>query len=469
MMKKWMRWAITIGTCMSMATGLAACMAKEQQGGNQTDTTNDSKVQESTNEAASGEIKEVVFWHSFSGETGEELENIVKEYNEGRGKEKHIKVNLVFQGYEGTDKVLLAYQTKDTKNAPDINVGLTSTIPSMMDLDWSVPAEDLMALEGSEIQRDTFYPALVRSCTYQNKMIGVPFANSVPLLYYNVEMLKEAGYEEPPQTMDELTKYVEKLTVKDGDEVTRYGLNMQTKRYQLVEFCVSQSKDAYFGDQEGGRLAPMTKITAGDDGTMKEYLLKLDALLKTGGYKYVEDKANEEFAQGLSAMVIMSSSRLRTMDGLMEGKYMTAFLPKVHAEDDGGAAVGGSCLNIFRRGDEEQLQAAWDVVQYLVNPTNQARFSMASGYLPVNQESENLDEMKQYYKEKPQYYVALEEMKASDPNSQEPFDLTYNEINGIITETMLEFCQGNLTVDETVEKIVSKCNQSLDEYHEANE
>ena len=80
-----------------------------------------------------------------------------------------------------------------------------------------------------------------------------------------------------------------------------------------------------------------------------------------------------------------------------------------------------------------------------------------------------MDEMKAYYMERPQYKAALDQMKASNPLSQEPLDLTYNEINGIITETMLEFCQGDLNVDQAVEKIVSKCNASLDEYHEAND
>lgn len=411
----------------------------------------------------------VVFWHSFSGATGEALEKIINDYNEGPGKEKQITVDLVYQGYEGTNKVILAYQTKDTANAPDINVGLTSTIPSMVEMDWTVAAETFMNREGNTITKESFYPALQRSCTYQNEMIGIPFANSIPLLYYNVEMLKEAGFDAPPATMDQLIEYTKALTVREGSEVLRYGFNMQTKRYQLVEFCVSQSANAFFGDQEGGRLAPMTKIVAGEDGTLKAYLEKLQELLATGGYKYVEDNVNEEFAQGLSAMIVVSSSRLGTMDKLMEGKYMTAFIPKVTETSDGGAAVGGSCLNIFDRGNEARLNAAWDVIQYVASPENQAAFSMASGYLPVHTACETLPEMKAFYEAHPQYKVALEQMKAASPNAQEPLDLTYNEINGIITNIMLEFCQGELTVDQAVEKIVSQCNASLDEYHAAND
>ena len=452
MMKKTLMRGLSLLLCGTMMMGMTACGKKEESGAKKKD----------------GDATEVVFWHSYSGATEEALKSIIDGYNEGRGKEKNIHVELVYQGYEGTDKVTLAYQTKDYDNAPDINVGLTSTIPSVMEMGWSVSAEELMEKEGSEVTKDTFYEQLQRACTFQDEMVAIPFSNSIPLLYYNVDMLKEAGYTEPPKTMDELTEYVKALTVKEGDEVKRYGLNMQVKRYQLMQFCVSQNENSFFGDKEGGRTDIMEKITAGEDGTMQAFLEKLQALLETGGYKYVEDNINEEFAQGLSAMVIMSSPRLGTMDGLMKDKYMTAFLPKVNEEDTNGAAVGGSCLNIFDRGDEERLEAAWDVVQYCVSPESQYTFSTASGYIPVNVECENMEEMKKYYEENPQYKVALDQMKASNPLAQESFDPTYNEINGIITEAMLEFCQGNKNIEETVDSIVEQCNASLDEYHAAN-
>ncbi|MDR0723368.1 MAG: extracellular solute-binding protein, partial [Treponema sp.] len=214
---------------------------------------------------------------------------------------------------------------------------------------------------------------------------------------------------------------------------------------------------------------PMTRITAGEDGTLKAFLEKLQKLLDTGGYKYVEDSINEEFAQGLSAMVIMSSSRIGTMNRLMPGKYMTAFLPKVNTWDSGGAAVGGSCLSLFNRGEDDRLKAAWDVIQWCVSPESQYAFSIASGYIPVNTACETMPEMQAYYQKNPQYKVALDQMKASNPLAQEPLDLTYNEINGIITEVMLEFCQRKLDVNSAVAKIVASCNASLAEYHAAND
>lgn len=465
-----MKRAFAVLMALALCSGLVACGSTPKNSSDPSSPRADS-ASESKPNSTENPI-EIVFWHSFGGATGEALQSIIDNYNKTRGSEKGIKVSLVYQGYEGTDKVLLAYQTKDTANAPDINVGLTSTIPSMMELDWNVDLSEYLNDPASEVSAGTFPEAMQRMCSYEGKMVAVPFANSIPLLYYNADALKEAGFDGPPETLDELAEYTKALTLKDdAGNVTRYGLNVQIRRYQMVQFVVSQSSDSFFGDNEGGRTAPMTKIVAGEDGTMKNFLEKWQKMIETGGYKYVEDNMNEEFAQGLSAMLIMSSSRLGTIKDLVGDSFdfQTAYLPKVNADDNGGAAIGGSCLNLFKLGDKARVDAAWDVIQYCLLPENQMTFSQASGYIPVNTAAYELPEMVKYYEEHPQYKMALDEMLAASPNAQEPLDLVYNDVQKVITDTMLEFCEGKRTIDATVEKITTDCNVLLDEYHAANE
>lgn len=465
-----MKRAFAVLMALALCSGLVACGSTSKNSSDPSSPRADSASESKPNPTE--DPIEIVFWHSFGGATGEALQSIIDNYNKTRGSEKGIKVSLVYQGYEGTDKVLLAYQTKDTSNAPDINVGLTSTIPSMMELDWNVDLSEYLNDPASEVSAGTFPEAMQRMCSYEGEMVAVPFANSIPLLYYNADALKEAGFDGPPETLDELAEYTKALTLKDdAGNVTRYGLNVQIRRYQMVQFVVSQSPDSFFGDNEGGRTAPMTKIVAGEDGTMKNFLEKWQKMIETGGYKYVEDNMNEEFAQGLSAMLIMSSSRLGTIKDLVGDSFdfQTAYLPKVNADDNGGAAIGGSCLNLFKLGDKARVDAAWDVIQYCLLPENQMTFSQASGYIPVNTAAYELPEMVKYYEEHPQYKMALDEMLAASPNAQEPLDLVYNDVQKVITDTMLEFCEGKRTIDATVEKITTDCNVLLDEYHAANE
>lgn len=437
----------------------------------QPEKTEQGQETETANSANEGKTV-VTFWHSLNGPAGEALEEVIKGYNDGRGNEKGIHVNLVYQGYEGTDKVILAYQTNDASNAPDINQGLTSTIPSMMDLDWTVDLSEFMKREENQVKQEDIYESMLRSCTADGKLMAVPFANSNLLLYYNEDALKEAGFENPPATWDELAEMTAALTQKGEDgTVARYGFETQIKRYHLCNYIVQQSEDSFVGDKEGGRAGEMTKFTIQEDGTLKNILEKVDKVNQTGGYKYIEDSLNEEFANGLTAMCMMSSSRLGAVKSLVGDSFSwkTAPIPKVTDQDTSGAALGGSCLTLFHLGDEKRVEAAWDVLQYCSSPKAQYILSTKSGYIPVNKHVEELDEMKAYYEENPEFKVALDQMKASSPLAQEPLDLVYNDINGVITDLMVQFCQGSLTVEEAVEEITAQCNALLDEYHEAND
>lgn len=169
-------------------------------------------------------------------------------------------------------------------------------------------------------------------------------------------------------------------------------------------------------------------------------------------------------------MNFISSSKLSTVESLVDGSFewKVAPIPKVSESDTSGASIGGSCLMMIDRGDQDRLDAAWDVIEYFSSPEAQYIFSTGTGYIPVNVETENLPEMKKFYEENPRFQVALEQMKNSSPNAQEPLDPVRNDMDTVIADTMLQFCQGELDVDAAVDQIVNSCNDLLDEYYEAN-
>ncbi|HBG12292.1 MAG TPA: hypothetical protein DDX68_12075 [Clostridium sp.] len=149
-----MKRAFAVLMALALCSGLVACGSTPKNSSDPSSPRADSASESKPN--STEDPIEIVFWHSFGGATGEALQSIIDNYNKTRGSEKGIKVSLVYQGYEGTDKVLLAYQTKDTANAPDINVGLTSTIPSMMELDWNVDLSEYLSDPAPEVSAGTF-------------------------------------------------------------------------------------------------------------------------------------------------------------------------------------------------------------------------------------------------------------------------------------------------------------------------
>lgn len=423
--------------------------------------------------AAAEEVRTVDFWHTLTGVNGAAIEAIATEFNETIGKEKGIVVKAVYQGNDNSEKLKTLAQAEDFENFPDVAQIAGAGIPSAITYDSLVPIGDLMAREGNSIKLEDIEPNMLRSYTYQDKLIGMPVSCSALLLYYNVDMFNEVGLTEAPKTIAELADAVEKLTVRDEKgNVTRYGLNVAVRRYQMANFIGGQGEYNFFGDNEGGRTAPMTKVTFGEDGTLRAFLTEWEKVIKTGGYKPYEDDINEEFSLELFGMAMMSTARIGKIKGLVGDKFNwnVAALPKVNEKDTGGISVGGSCVVMFDPDkDPAQVDATWEFVQFMVSAEQQFKFHQASGYIPVNTKIYDLEGADTWFAENPMYKIAIDAIHASHPNVQEPFDIINWEIDSVIKDHMLAFANGEETLDQCHDAIVKECNEKLDAYHLAND
>ena len=85
----------------------------------------------------------------------------------------------------------------------------------------AISLNPLIEKDGSTAQAfmDQFWPALRPNAVEAGQVMGVPFQNSTPVLYYNVDAFKEAGLDpdKPPATWDEWVDAAKKLTKRDGN------------------------------------------------------------------------------------------------------------------------------------------------------------------------------------------------------------------------------------------------------------
>ena len=427
----------------------------------------------SETEQASKGVTPISFWHHMEGTNAEALETVCKNFNETVGKEYGIEVTPSFQGTNTAEKLNTLAQAGDWENFPDVCQVASAGIPAISGYDIFVSPDEMYA-KGEDIilEKDSIIANNARTFTYKDELCAMPFSNSTILLYYNKGMFEEAGLnpEEPPKTIDEMASAIEKLMVKDGDDITTYGLNVQVKRYQLVNWVGGEGEYNFIGDNEGGRTGLMSKVTFGEDGSLMKFLDEWEKVIATGGYKPVEDNINEEFAMEMSAMAIMSSARIAKLNGLIGDSFEwgTAPLPSVSADDKGGTAIGGSGVVMFDKGDAEELRAAWIFQQYLGGEDAQYDFCTASGYIPVNKDLYETDKMKAYMEENDKIVAAVDQLMASNPNVQEPFDMVTGDINSIIDEEMVAFAQGEQDKQATHDNIVSRCNEKLAAYVKVN-
>ena len=88
---------------------------------------------------------------------------------------------------------------------------------------WIVPIDKFTSdasITDPNLNLKGFFPLLLDAFgSWGGKVYGLPFDNYSGLLFYNKCMLKDAGFDKPPATWDELLKtYAPKLTHPDKKE-----------------------------------------------------------------------------------------------------------------------------------------------------------------------------------------------------------------------------------------------------------
>lgn len=419
---------------------------------------------------ADGGETTVTLWHQLEGQNAQAFQAVIDEFNSTIGADIGAQVQSVYQGDGVGTKLQTLWQARDEKNLPDIAAVYGFDLPLVVQMEQLATADDLYGSQDVQVPKDDLLPNLVRAFEYEGKLIGMPFNASTLQLYYNVDMFTAAGLDpdQPPATIAELADAAEQLVENiDGLE---YGLNAEIRRFHLSTFIGGQGDYNFIGDGEGGRAAPMTEVTFAEDGSMEAFLTEWDKLVRTGAYKPSEDNINEEFAAGVFGMALMSSARIQAITDLTDGKFEFAIadVPAVSASDTGGAAVGGGSLVAFEHSDPKRLEAAWAFNQYAASAEAQYEFSTATGYLPVSESTYELDEMKSFLSENPKFAAAVDQLRSSHRNVQEPLDLVNWDLDAIYNEVMLDFAAGKLSIKEATEQMATRANAALDEYHRAN-
>ncbi len=99
---------------------------------------------------------------------------------------------------------------------PDVFQGGAVWAPQMARRNWAMPLNDLINAD-EEWDWDDFPAGLQADVTIRGNIVAVPYRQDLRTLWYNKEMLAEAGFDDPPTTWDEFLAVAQATTVRDGD------------------------------------------------------------------------------------------------------------------------------------------------------------------------------------------------------------------------------------------------------------
>lgn len=437
----------------SMVAGLGACTPSAEPDG--------------TSPAGTAGTTEITFWHSMDGVFSEITEKQVKLFNDTIGKDKQIQVTGVFQNWPGTDALTAAMSTDDIANMPDVIQLYGESVSIIRDYDRTVWAEDYIMDAGSTLKKEDLIPNTVVSHSIGGKMIGVPWGISALMLYYNQDYLDAIGAE-VPKTLAEMAELLPKL-VDQTD--AQYGLNVRVNEFELENWIATQGPEGtYFGNNESGHKSHMTELACNQDGSLEKYLEEWEKVVASGAYKATRDSINEEFAQGMHGMVIMTSSRIPTIAELVGADFTwgVAPIPTVATDDVGGAYPSGSGLFILDRDDQAKQDAAWEFVQFMASPEAQVMWLDGAGYIPVNLKTTELEAYQTAIAAEPKLQTPYEVLLSAPEMVVPAYVPNSSTTDSVIRDAMIAFGEGNATKEETYQAIVDGCEQAFADYYRAN-
>lgn len=392
---------------------------------------------------AAAEPVHITFWHGAGGEHGVVLEQLVDAFN---ASQDEIVVEAAHQGGYGTlmQKLLASVAAGDP---PTMSWSYNNWTTQLIDGEAVVPMQafvDDPQLGYSAEELADFYPAFIKANSWDGVLYSLPFNKSVQVLYYNQELLDQAGVD-VPTTMDELADAVRQVYQVTGVPGMAFDPSIDTFSTYFRPFggeWLNDNREPIFHGEAGVRALEFMRELV-DEGAAYAY----------DGY------IDDEFNRGNVAMFIHSNG---TIPWVRDGASFAWGTAPVPVGDRAASLVAGLDLVIFATASKEQQQAAWAFTKWLLTPEQNARWTSSAGYLPVRRSTLDTQIMQAYLAEAP--HESASGVDSLERLVFDPADPAWNDMRGFVTEAVEKVLLLDADPQEALNEAAARSAQAIADY-----
>jgi multiple sugar transport system substrate-binding protein len=229
----------------------------------------------------------------------------------------NIKVDFVSAPSDATQYGNVIQLMFASNEPPDI-FRISGSYPTKMTLSyskgWLMPLNKFITPEFRKKMPGTFFKEnsglFVGKEMYGTPLMDVQF-NAFRPFYYNIDILKQYGYNEPPRTWSQLKKMAEDITAKGNGKVfgfTAFGKVASVSIMSLSDYAANQYSDAHITegsmlyDMKSGKSAANNPASIAAVDYVKD--LHYNKIMPTGWEAWDATMAIQQFANGRVAMMI---------------------------------------------------------------------------------------------------------------------------------------------------------------------
>jgi multiple sugar transport system substrate-binding protein len=342
--------------------------------------------------------------------------------------------------------VLLQKLTTDISGGSTADVSIIGTrwLIDFVDSGIAAPLDDYM----DDAFRERFFDVFLSPSVMDGKTYGLPVAASARAMYYNKDLLEQAGVDSPPDTWEELAEAAQKISAL-GDDIAGFG--MQGKEIETDVYYY------YALWAQGGELVEEDGTSGLDTEAAYAAAEAYKALIDSGATQpgvtaYNREDVQNLFKQGKVGMMITApflSSQIAE-----ESPDLNYGVTAIPAGPEGDRGTYGVTDSIIMFEMSEQKDLAWDFLDFIFTTDWRARFTEGEGFLPVNPE---VAEMPAFADN-----ADLKEFTALLPDARfAPVIPGWEEIAGITSDALQTIYLGDADIKETLDAAAAEIDGIL--------
>ena len=295
-------------------------------------------------------------------------------------------VTIEHESVPSGDYLAKVLQQSSSRTLPDIQMLDAQDLPTI------ASSGALVDVTERGVPTDNIAENVLELGTFEDTVYGLAPTVGTVALFYNVDMLEEAGIE-PPRTWADMKSAAQALTTSD-----RYGIAFSAKNdgqgsYAFLPLFWSAGATEDELDSTAAQKALQFEVDLVADGSASESVVQ-----------WGNSDVGDRFLSGEAAMALTSATQMSKLD---EDKSLSYKIIETPVPEAGGTAVaplGGEVWTLPHSGDDGREAAAAEVLECLASDDTQSSLAVDRRVIPANPE---LDAS--YVKELPglQSYVDL--------------------------------------------------------------
>ena len=406
----------------------------------------------------------VEFWHAMGGALSDRVDELADRFNKSQS--EYVLKPVAKGSYdEVVNSMIAAYRARQQPAIVQVN---ERGFLTMVNSNATMPTAELMTKYGHKVDWSGFIPPVATYFTKDGAMMAMPFNSSTPILFYNADHFKAAGFDAPAKTWPELEKQL--VAIQDKG-VSKCAMVFPAdwewsflENYSAIEDLPYATKRNGFDGAGAEYVFNKTRLV----GHMERVKRLLDkGVLELAGQGIVPAQL---FIGGQCSSVVNSTAGHAAVEAGAKFKWSAAFLPTEEGSPAKNSVIGGAALWTLKGQKDEVYKGVAAFYDFLARTDTQVWWHQATGYVPVTRAAYEQAKAQGLYKERPTREIAVEQLARGTPSENSGgFRLGNSaQANIAIKEEIQAGLLGQKPMQKAMDDAVARGNEVLRQFEKVN-